>query len=192
MKKGIIRCLNFSGMAVVIAGTIIGNVIADTHESQINAFLCAAVVNEEERNQSLEKGQELSKQIVEEGCVLLKNENNTLPLSLDNDKKVNVFGYGSVEWCTHGEGSGRVRDETGDESQKVDLVKALNRYGISCNTELQDMYKKFKAPEEYIDKINSNIIDYVTNPDFNDKNYYSDSLLENAKNYSSTAIVVID
>ena len=191
MNKGIIRCLNFSGMAVVIAGTIIGNVIADTHESQINAFLCAAVVNEEERNQSLEKGQELSKQIVEEGCVLLKNENKTLPLSLDNDKKVNVFGYGSVEWCTHGEGSGRVRDETGDESQKVDLIKALNRYGISCNTELQDMYKKFKEPEEYIDKINSNIIDYVTNPDFNDKNYYSDSLLENAKNYSSTAIVVI-
>ena len=91
MNKGIIRCLNFSGMAVVIAGTIIGNVIADTHESQINAFLCAAVVNEEERNQSLEKGQELSKQIVEEGCVLLKNENNTLPLSLDKDKKVNVL-----------------------------------------------------------------------------------------------------
>ena len=48
MNKGIIRWLNFSGMAVVIAGTIIGNVIADTHESQINAFLCAAGVNEED------------------------------------------------------------------------------------------------------------------------------------------------
>ncbi len=139
MKPSIKRLISFSAMSIIIAGTIIGNVIADTHESQINAFLCAAVVNNETRNQSLELGQALSKQIVEEGSVLLKNDNNTLPLSLDNDSKVNVFGYGSVEWVYHGEGSGRVRDENGDESQKIDFIKALKRYGVSVNDELQDM-----------------------------------------------------
>ena len=191
MKPSIKRLISFSAMSIIIAGTIIGNVIADTHESQINAFLCAAVVNNETRNQSLELGQALSKQIVEEGSVLLKNDNNTLPLSLDNDSKVNVFGYGSVEWVYHGEGSGRVRDENGDESQKIDFIKALKRYGVSVNDELQDMYLKYKKPEVYIDAINSNIIDYVTNPSINDKKYYSDSLLENAKNYSDTAFVII-
>mgnify|MGYP000624038978 CR=1 FL=1 len=51
--------------------------------------------------------------IEREGAVLLKNENETLPLAKDVNK-VNVFGWASTQWLGGGSGSGQIisTDET--------------------------------------------------------------------------------
>ena len=59
----------------------------------------------------LAAGEALSEQIVEEGTVLLKNEKDAsgtpaLPLSADELKQVNVFGWAAYDWMTMAFGSG--------------------------------------------------------------------------------------
>ena len=90
------------------------------------------------------KAAELAKNVELEGAALLKNSDDVLPLSKTDDKKVNVFGYGSVDWSYGGIGngsSGQVRPEDDNINSVVDLMKALKRYGISTNSEIQSFYK---------------------------------------------------
>ena len=117
-----------------------------------------------------------------------------LPLSKTDDKKVNVFGYGSVDWVYGGIGngcSGQVRPENDDINSAVDLIKALKRYGISTNTEIQDFYKSWCEPVNLIK--NPNEIDRTTARLLREPSMdkYSSDLLQRAKEYSSTAIAVI-
>ena len=50
----------------------------------------------------------LVEKIAEEGIVLLKNEDNMLPM--ENNKKLNVFGWASTNPCYGGTGSGSLSD----------------------------------------------------------------------------------
>ena len=79
-------------------------------------------------------GKELAQMISDEGYVLAQNTGSLLPLSKDI-KKVNVFGYDSVDWIYSGSGSGTIR--TVDDT--VDFLGALKAAGIEYNTELADM-----------------------------------------------------
>ncbi|SCP96999.1 glycoside hydrolase family 3 protein [Anaerobium acetethylicum] len=79
----------------------------------------------------------LGEQVAEEGVVLLKNENNTLPLSSENPK-VTLFGMGSVYPFMGGTMGSTV---TG-ESQR-DLVLALQEKGYEVNPTMLDIYKSF-------------------------------------------------
>ena len=51
-------------------------------------------------------GDALAQQIQEEGTVLLRNEDNVLPLSEDVSQ-VNVFGWSATQWVVGGSGSGQ-------------------------------------------------------------------------------------
>lgn len=73
------------------------------------------------------------------------------------------------------------------------FLAALKNYGISCNTGLTDMYKDFQAGREYTSTLNSwpEQSCRLYEPDINDTVYHTAQLLDSAKSYSDTAIVVL-
>lgn len=148
-----------------------------------------------------EAGAALSEQIQGEGSVLVKND-NLLPLNKEDAPKVNVFGWASTDWVIGGSGSGQVKPD-----HATDLLGALKESGIEYNTELSQMYENFYAKREKSENggpaKGSNpsgqgaLANYNYNfsrlyePSITDTEYYSSQILENAKNYSETAFVVI-
>lgn len=182
--------------AALSVGTYIGNSYAMEYENQINSLLCPAIIDQAALDVSSANGQKLSKRIMEEGATLLRNENDTLPLS-KSTKKVNVFGWRSIDWIYGSEGqnaSGGVRPENGKISENVDLYKALKNAGVAYNESLKQVYHKFRAPDLQSEDLRGTHISTLMplcEPNINDKTYYTDEVLEGAKSYSDTAIVVI-
>ena len=115
--------------AVIAVVFIVGNVFAMKYENLLTVFFSGSdyVTTDYEK--------ELCEEIEAEGIVLLKNDDNALPLS-DNEKKVSVLGQNSVDFVYGGSGSGSV-----DASLAPDLKKALERAGFTVNTKLYDFYK---------------------------------------------------
>lgn len=186
-------------IAVVLAvALIIGTCVAFYFDTEINTVLAPPIVDKESYNVATVEGQKLSAQIVEEGSVLLRNENGTLPLDKTEDSKVNVFGWHSVDWL-YSPGGDSVSSvggipEDNDFEKNIDLLEALDNYGIDYNTELATMYERYFAPFELAKGLHSGKMSEaqkLVEPSITDRNYYSDSLLNNAKNFSDTAIVVI-
>ena len=86
---------------------------------------------------ALENGRQVSIEQAAEGVVLLKNDNNTLPLTSD-ERKVSLIGYGSHNpvYC----GAGSVSwNTTGDRS---DFYDAFEYYGFEINEDLHQYYTK--------------------------------------------------
>ncbi len=136
--------------------------------------------------QGIMSSADVEAQLQTEGTVLLQNRDSTLPLSADV-KKVNVFGWASTQWLGGGSGSGGVtRVDT-------DLLKALSDYGIETNEELTQMYRDFQDKREYTETLNSypEQSSRLYEPSISDPDYYPQALLDNARAYSDTAIVVI-
>ena len=143
-------------------------------------------------NQARQGGQDLSKQIIQEGSVLVKN-NGVLPLDRDEVTQVNVFGHASIDWVWGGSGSGQVVPENNDASENIDFLKALKLYEVDYNEAISEMYRRFQAAQGTVDSINLGYSEVykLAEPSLGNTNYYSQQLLEDAKNYSDTAFVVI-
>lgn len=75
--------------------------------------------------------------MVSEGIVMLKNENNALPL--DADKEVAVFGRIQFHYYKSGTGSGGMVNVT----KVVNILDGLIDNGIKVNEKLLDTYKKW-------------------------------------------------
>ena len=184
-------------IVVIGVGTIIGNWAVEQFEGEITSFLSPAIVDTESMEISSAQGQAMAAQIMEEGAILLQNNDNTLPLDYSKVKKVNVFGWRSVDWIYGSEGanaSGGVSPEDGDFSKNVDLFKALKQYGIQYNDRLEKMYYTYVQPDHQSADLKGQHINNLINlrePNINDKAYYSDDLLSYCESYSDTAIVVI-
>ena len=189
---------------VLITATVIGNVVLLQPQMEQNITgqqsLFEEILNfhpfpadQNTINAARAEGQALSKQIVQEGSVLVKN-NGVLPLDKSEVSQVNVFGHASIDWVYGGSGSGQVEPENSNSSENIDLLKALQLYDVDYNEALPEMYNKFCAPFGDIGSI-SNMYDTfyrLAEPSLSyNKDYYTDELLNDAKNYSDTAIVVI-
>lgn len=87
--------------------------------------------------ESIEAAKQLGVQIAEEGIVLLKNEDNILPLKTN---KVNTFGWGATNPVYGGTGSGSLSDTY----PTVSLLEGLTNSNIEYNTELTDFYKNLE------------------------------------------------
>ena len=189
--------LNGSLMVVTGVALIVGNLVLKNFEGEISTVLSPAIVNQESLDVSSQNGQLLSRRILEEGATLLWNKDNTLPLSYSETKKVNVFGWRSVDWIYGSEGqnaSGGVSPEDGDFSKNVDIFDALNDYGIQYNERLEKMYNEYVQPDHQSADLRgqhiSNLI-HLREPNINDTNYYTQDLLDYSENFSDTAIVMI-
>ena len=197
-KSNIIKLvINFALIIILCVGIIIGNVFAEQYASAISTVLSPAIVDEEAWKESGEAGQKMASRVMEEGATLLENENGVLPLNYNTDKKVNVFGWRSVDWIHGSQGrnaSGGVASEDGTYESTVDFLESLKDYGIQYNTRLANMYEAYYTPTHMVKDIKSQYISaltYLIEPKISDKNYYTDDLLSYSKNYSDVAIVVI-
>lgn len=194
MNSKVKKIIGFAGIGVISTVMIVANciILEPTLAQNITGLLCPPMIDSEALESTRQGGQDLSNQIVQEGSVLVKNENATLPLS-DSITKVNVFGHGAIDWVYGGSGSGQVVPENNNSSENIDFLKALTEYNIDYNTELTQMYNRFNPPIGDIGSIGNFYESFyrLAEPSIDDKNYYSDSLLNNAKSFSDTAIVVI-
>ena len=98
-KGLILRVASVLTAGVVVAALIIGDSIVKKNESNLDSILCPPIVHEDSLKVSKESGQKMAQQIIEEGAVLLKNNNHTLPLKIGTDYKLNVFGWASIDWA---------------------------------------------------------------------------------------------
>ena len=205
------KAKNFKIMSFTIAGALVAVMIAVTIACGLLSSLITSMLSLTKLDSAArERGEKLAEQIVEEGVTLTRNENNVLPLDPQADNKVNVFGWAGAHWLAGGSGSGRNVSGSGGISDKffpeTDLLKGLKNFGVDYNTELIDMYKAFQDgyPNTGSDeqKPNNPMLtdtlhthDYEScrlfEPRLSDTAYYTDALLNNAENYSSTAFVVI-
>ena len=87
-----------------------------------------------DKDEARENGNKVTKEICEEGMVLLKNENNCLPLKAN--AKVSVFGKNSVSLVYGGSGSAA----PGGNIPKKTIFDSLKAAGIQYNETLKDFY----------------------------------------------------
>ncbi len=122
----------------------------------------------------------LAQDIAREGIVLLENSNNTLPVA--QGSKLNVFGWASTNPILGGAGSGALNDAY----DTTNILQSLANAGIETNTELTQFYTDYKADRPEVGMWAQD----WTLPEPN-VSLYTDSLMENAKSFSNTAMVVI-
>lgn len=187
------RVMLFAVIAVLVAVAIVANVVAmlfwdylmttfGTHNSNTDT---------ETVSNALALGDELVQEIAEDSMVLLKNENGILPLS-ENDRKVNLFGYGSTDngFVYSGGGSGGTiinMDSTPDsimQELKVTLAEAFEREGFEINKDLQKLYTDFSTYNATVERGTSTL--YQPSSDV-----YTFDVLSQATTFSETAVVVI-
>ena len=174
--------------AILLVVALAGTYLLSTMATIIDSFIGAPSghYSKTEIADTKLKAEALAAEVEAEGTVLVQNNDNTLPLNADT-KKVNVFGWASTAWLGGGSGSGGVN------AVNTDLLAALTAYGIEYNTELTDMYKDFQPGREYVRTLNSRPEQSgrLYEPDINNQTYYTQSMLDSAKSFSDTAIVVI-
>lgn len=127
---------------------------------------------------SIAEAESLAQEIAGEGIVLLKNEEQILPL-LDN-KKLNVFGWASTAPCYGGTGSGALNDNY----HIVDLLEGLSNAGFETNEELSDFYTEYREGRPEIGMFKQD----WTLPE-PPADTYSHEMIEHAKEFSGTALV---
>ena len=130
-------------------------------------------------NETNEEAAGVAEEIMEDGIVLLKNE-SLLPLN--ETKKLNIFGWESINPAYGGAGSGGINDLY----DIVSLNQGLENAGFSINQELVDFYNNYGAdnPEMSIQKQSWTLPEPPVDT-------YSDELIKSAKEYSDVAVVVL-
>lgn len=125
---------NTDGFYNIICSTELGGKIAQTKPMEDGM-----VFNNDEginsKKDALENAKKVSTEICEEGMVLLKNENNALPLK--KNAKVSVFGKNSVNLVYGGSGSAA----PGGNEEKKTIFDSLTAAGFSYNKTLEQFYK---------------------------------------------------
>ena len=130
-------------------------------------------------NETNEEAAGVAEEIMEDGIVLLKNE-SLLPLN--ETKKLNIFGWESINPAYGGAGSGGINGLY----DIVSLNQGLENAGFSINQELVDFYNNYGAdnPEMSIQKQSWTLPEPPVDT-------YSDELIKSAKDYSDVAVVVL-
>ena len=147
----------------------------------INQYFTSIDLNDVNIQKVRNDSTETAKALADEGFVLLKNENNVLPLA---GKQVNVFGYSSIDINFGGTGSG-----SGSNEYNIGFYEGLANAGIEVNEELKEFYQ-----QAYTKKQDTNAL-VMIGGDYNNyepaKADYSDEIMANAKEYSDTALIVL-
>ena len=164
-------------IAFLMAAVVIINLICFIPmSSMISLAMGNGTITEETSNEATA----LCEDIADEGIVLLKNEDNILPLT--DTQNINVFGWASTNPCYGGTGSGALSDAY----ETTTLLGGLEDAGYKINTELTDFYKAYREDRP---EVGMWAQDWTLPEPTADS--YSDELINNAKEFSDTAMVVI-
>lgn len=130
--------------------------------------------------------QEVNLKLAEEGFVLLKNENATLPLN--KGARISVFSKNSVNLSYGGSGSGGF-----DTSNNKNLYESLNDAGFVINPTLKNFYESSQSGP--VRTANSSDLDNGDNQKIataeTPQNKYTDAVKNSYADYSDAALVVI-
>lgn len=173
-KKFLIR--GEAALAMVLAVVVCVNMICF---GPMSTLIGLATGNGTLSDETNEEAAEVAEEIMEDGIVLLKNE-SLLPLN--ETKKLNIFGWESINPAYGGAGSGGINDLY----DIVSLNQGLENAGFSINQELVDFYNNYGAdnPEMSIQKQSWTLPEPPVDT-------YSDELIKSAKEYSDVAVVVL-
>ena len=173
-KKFLIR--GEAAIAMVLAVVVCVNMICF---GPMSTLIGLATGNGTLSDETNEEAAEVAEEIMEDGIVLLKNE-SLLPLN--ETKKLNIFGWESINPAYGGAGSGGINDLY----DIVSLNQGLENAGFSINQELVDFYNNYGAdnPEMSIQKQSWTLPEPPVDT-------YSDELIKGAKEYSDVAVVVL-
>lgn len=199
MKKIIKRiCAVFLALVVILltGATAVAIPLANNYAAMISMALGQSTVKTEggsdpqyyESAYSTEdamafQAEEMCQELEREGMVLLKNENNALPLK--QEAKVSLLGQNSVDLVYGGAGAGSV-----DTSKAGNLKEAMESAGFQVNQALWDFYET-GAGSAYRKEVPSvtgqgNLAAHEV-----PQSEYTDEVLQSFQEYGDAAIVVI-
>lgn len=188
-KKRLRRTRSFIILAAVLCLLILVGIRISPFVHHMGIILSQKYTDQtDEARAAREAGAAFAPMITDEGMVLLKNENDLLPLK---NKKVNIFGYDAYHFKYSGGGSGAV-----DLSNCITLFEGLNMAGIEYNPDLHQMYLDKGYSIEAVS--NNNIVDMLLSffvgagtEEADDNADLTEDVLKNALDYSDQAIVVL-
>lgn len=175
-------------VAVVLILCLLGNFLAPLVHNLGDILSQTYTDQTPEAQEARATGEAFSTDISDEGIVLLKNENDLLPLE---NPRVNVFGDDAYQFKYSGGGSGAV-----DLSNCVTLFEGLEMAGITINPTLHQMYQDMGNNAEATGS--NNILAMLGSfffgnktEDINSNEHLTEEVLKEAKEYSDQAIVVL-
>ena len=182
-----------ASIAVLLAAGIVGNSLCSIYYSQIQAYMQRFVTSSESANSMTDLSRDdaytqalqLCEEVESEGLVLLKNDNDTLPLGTD---KINLFGYNSYKTVYTDYGSGGHHNE----DQNFNFIDGFEFAGLQLNPDLTKFYQTTAQKRASMTGMT------VSNADFNiyeetlaEYDEYSATFWQDAKAYSDVAVYVI-
>ncbi len=180
VKKGTRHIVRWgAGISWVLIVTVIANIICyGPLYNNISIILnSTARVTEE----SAAKSKEVIEDVGDEGMVLVKNENNLLPLA--ENSNINVFGWASTNPIFGGTGSG-----SSDSANALGVLESLENAGFQTNKDLTKIYT------DYRDTRNTPGVG-VAGTDWTlpepTLDVYTDEVMDQAKEFSDTALIVL-
>ncbi len=166
-------------LAFILAVTLIVNqILTGPMYSMVSMVLSDAGDISEE---SITNASALCQEIAEEGFVLLKNDNDFLPIS--KDTKLNTFGWSSTNPVYGGTGSGSLSGLY----ETVSLLKGLENAGLSYNPDLVKFYTDWRTARPNVGMMGQD----WTIPELSMDEYEAAGVFDNATAYSDTAMIVI-
>ena len=207
MKK-VGKVLSMAGIALCLGAMITGDILATKYYGMINDAINPPDYSSVKDEKVLAKGDAFVKEIMDEGIVMLKNDGHKAPFAYDEsdpvkNRKVNIFGWSSTDagFLISGYGSGVSRIP---ESKRVLFYDGFDKYNktyskkkIEYNPNLKSFYEKWCNNRAVSESLGGNDKLYTN---YNPKvGVYTDeankvngkTLLQDAKDYSDNAIVVI-
>ncbi len=173
----IVFCLMTVLFALVIAVNAVIFIIVRPYFGLINNFL-SKKESTQEMEDTAQASRDITQEVEEEGIILLKNDGT---LSISDPGKINVFGAGIKNFVYGGTGSG-----AGDSSTNVTLVQGLENAGFAVNGDLVQFYEDNAQSTADMGLVGTDFSNYEVPVD-----QYSDDLLQSAKDFSDTAVIVI-
>lgn len=158
-------------------GGLLGRLVENTARENVNIdragkFYTDYATLEEEQ----QAAKELAVKIAEEGDVLLKNENNALPLKAD-EKRVTLLGMASIHLVEAGGGSGA--GKLGNNGIAASTVQSsLEDAGFVVNQKTIDLYNKYETLGTVYNELP------ISN--------YGESVTSTYKSYNDAAIITLD
>ena len=121
-----------------------------------------------------------AREVVSEGCVLLENKKNTLPLK--NGAKIAIFGRAQLNYYKSGTGSGGMVNVSG----VVDIPEGLKMSGtVTIDSKLESLYKDWEKENPY-----EKGLGWGAEPDSQKEMPIDDDLIKQAADRNDTALVI--
>lgn len=184
------RAVMWTAIIGIIAflGLQFGPMIGDIYRT-VTAQGIELTTGTDESKSALAAGEILSEEIANEGIILLKNDDENLPLQ---NKKVNVFGISAYGFRYSGGGSGGA-----DTSRALSLFDGLTEAGIDFNEDLNEMYENMDEVKSISGESSTGLLAVISSmisPADTDEpavDYLTADILQEAKAYSDEALITI-